>query len=708
MKKIFSFLAIMVIAGFITVSAQEALPFSESFDGSGMPVGWSTETGAADPVWEISLTSNAGGTANELMGRWRSYDGTSRCYTPALDTTGISMVVLNFRQYYDDYGAGVTIKVQYSTDGTTWIDSGWEILGGSGDTGPSEEEVYIPSTADTLYIAWVVDGNHFQINYWYIDDVVVTEFDGILFPWTETFEDDSATRDDWTQIYEVGTGDWTWALGSSGGLITTAHNGVLNARYVSASGTNDPVTKLVTPVLDISGMTNPTLEFWYGQDDWAGDQNTLEVYYRVSEADPWVSIWFSDANVDVWTEVILELPDQSADYQIAFEAANNWGYANVLDDVSVYDVECYLQDGLDNPDLEWTTSTWPEGLNEWYCQTEHYYYGGSAAQSGAILDNQSTSIHTSVTGPGYLGWWWMVDSPYGYLELYLNGIFQTFISGTTSWNDYGLLLPAGEHAITWTFSKIINKGDGSKQTDDSALLDYFIWIPMSDGPDASINESDISYSPSAPMPGDTVTISAIVRNLEFPVEEPAKDVMSGNASFYYSLEPGVDLQLIETVAFGQILPQEFVEVSVDWVTDPGMDPRTYVITVVLTDILPEDVDPSNNEASIDLALPVILGYFTANGMGNRVNVQWQTLSEVNNLGFNLYRMKGDKVSPFISFTPVKLNDTLIQGQGNSSSPSFYSFIDSVKNGGNYIYILESVSTIDMETEEYRTKLEWLF
>jgi len=698
-----------MIAGFVSLSAQEALPFTESFDGADIPAGWSNETGAADPVWLINTSSNAGGTANELMGRWRSYTGVSMCYTPALDTAGVSAVSLYFRQYYDDYGTGVTIKVQYSDDGITWNDSGWEILGGSGDIGPTEEEVVIPSAGDTLYIAWVIDGNHFQINYWYIDDVEITDSNAMVFPWTETFEDDSPTRAEWTQIYEAGEADWTWATGSSGGLITTAHGGVLNARYVGTSGTNSPMTKLVTPVLNISGLTAPMVSFWYGQDDWGGDQNTLEVYYRVSDADPWVSIWFSDANIDVWTEEVLVLPEPSSTYQIAFEAANNYGYANVLDDVTVYDgeVQCTLEEALDAPGLVWTTSTFPDGLAEWYCQTEHYTYGGSAAQSGAIDNAQSTSLHTSVTGPGTLSFYWYVDTDYGYLSFLINGLEQDWISGSSAdWEYMEYEIPAGLHEFTWEYSKIINKGD-SKQTEDSGLVDWVVWTPSADGPDAAIFPEDISYTPSAPQPGDTVLITARIRNLES--QEPSKDITSGTISFYYSLEPGVDLQQIgSSLNFGPILPGGYQDITMPWNTDPEMTPRDYTITVVLTDILPSDVNPDNNEASIQLPLPVILGYFTAQGMGNTVFVRWSTLTEVNNLGFNVYRLRGDKVSPFISFIPVKLNSSLIPGQGNSSTPEYYSFIDHVKNGGNYFYILESVSTIDMETQEYRTKLQWLF
>ena len=166
-----------------------------------------------------------------------------------------------------------------------------------------------------------------------------------IFPWTETFEDDSESRICWSQIYEVGNSDWTFAAGSSGGTITSAYNGTLNARYVSVSGDFSPITKLVTPMLDLSAMAVPGLTFYLGQEDWFGDQNETKVYYRVSPADAWVEILHVTENLAEWTEFTVLLPNPSATYQIAFEGINNYGRANVIDDVTVQDLPIGTLDG---------------------------------------------------------------------------------------------------------------------------------------------------------------------------------------------------------------------------------------------------------------------------------------------------------------------------------------------------------------------------
>lgn len=69
------------------------------------------------------------------------------------------------------------------------------------------------------------------------------------FPWTESFEDTSPTREQWTQIYEVNTMAWTFATSpSTGGSGVTAYDGTKMANYPATSHLFDK-TKLVSPVL---------------------------------------------------------------------------------------------------------------------------------------------------------------------------------------------------------------------------------------------------------------------------------------------------------------------------------------------------------------------------------------------------------------------------------------------------------------------------
>ena len=155
------------------------------------------------------------------------------------------------------------------------------------------------------------------------------------FPFTESFEDSSLTRSCWSNIQEDGSEDWTYDLGSSGGSIVTAYSGTKNARFVSQDATNSPITKLVSPELDLTSLSSPRVVFYYGQEDWFGDQNYTRLLYRDSPTGVWVEIWSDSSNVSSWTEAIVTLPGASSTYQIAFEGINNWGRANVVDEVTV-------------------------------------------------------------------------------------------------------------------------------------------------------------------------------------------------------------------------------------------------------------------------------------------------------------------------------------------------------------------------------------
>ena len=156
------------------------------------------------------------------------------------------------------------------------------------------------------------------------------------FPFVESFEAASTTLTDWRQIQEVGTSSWTFATGAGGGAITSAFDGTRNARFVSSSNRLHK-TKLVSPPLDLSTLPAPHMSFYLGQEIWFSDQNTTAVYYRISEAAPWVLIQDFTDNITAWTMFDLVLPNPSATYQVAFEGINNYGHANVIDLVTVFD-----------------------------------------------------------------------------------------------------------------------------------------------------------------------------------------------------------------------------------------------------------------------------------------------------------------------------------------------------------------------------------
>ncbi|HAH57142.1 MAG TPA: hypothetical protein DCL86_03250, partial [Bacteroidales bacterium] len=129
---------------------------------------------------------------------------------------------------------------------------------------------------------------------------------------------------------------WSFATGAGGGSITTAWEGTRNARFVSNSNYGNSAY-LISPVLNLTGITSPKLSFYLGQESWQGEQNTTKVFYRTSATASWVQLAHYTNDIITWTQFELTLPNPSATYQIAFEGINNYGRANVIDLVKVFE-----------------------------------------------------------------------------------------------------------------------------------------------------------------------------------------------------------------------------------------------------------------------------------------------------------------------------------------------------------------------------------
>lgn len=161
---------------FRTPCESVSLPFTENFSGAAIPACWNQSYAAplTSNRWSISTTNMAGGAVNEIRAGWQSGSAISRLITPPINTSGATMLALSFRQLFDDYGAGITYKIQSSSDGTTWTDESWVYASGSGNAGPELVTTNIVNNlGGTTYIAWVLDGDHYQFDNWYVDNVSI-------------------------------------------------------------------------------------------------------------------------------------------------------------------------------------------------------------------------------------------------------------------------------------------------------------------------------------------------------------------------------------------------------------------------------------------------------------------------------------------------------------------------------------------------------
>ena len=155
------------------------------------------------------------------------------------------------------------------------------------------------------------------------------------FPFTEDFEHNGLLPECWSQEYVYNNIDWTFQAGNhNNGSILNAHSGSYNAFFFAES--NDGLTtRLVTPILDLSGMTEAYVTLWYAQQVWGNNQDQLCIYYRGNPNDQWQLLTRYYGNINTWTKDSLDLPNLSATYQLAFVGIANYGYGIVLDEITI-------------------------------------------------------------------------------------------------------------------------------------------------------------------------------------------------------------------------------------------------------------------------------------------------------------------------------------------------------------------------------------
>ncbi len=156
----------------------------------------------------------------------------------------------------------------------------------------------------------------------------------ISYALQESFE--SGIPDTWSQEYVIGQQSW---IAETGGVNPDgAYDGNSRVAFRNTTGsTQGFVTRLVTPVMDLTGMYQPILVFAQAREHSLGDVDELRIYYRSSADQAWV---LYDENIYTerqkeWTTDTIPLVGVTSTYQLAFEGTDRFGRGVVLDYVCV-------------------------------------------------------------------------------------------------------------------------------------------------------------------------------------------------------------------------------------------------------------------------------------------------------------------------------------------------------------------------------------
>ncbi|MCA0153803.1 VPS10 domain-containing protein [Winogradskyella vincentii] len=284
-------------------------------------------------------------------GVWKSLDG-GNTWTGLtdnlanIDVYALAIDPLNSSTYYWGSTGGTIFK---STDGgATWT------LHGDVSNGNVNRILIDPTNTSKLYASAQGGGLFKSLDggstWTSINSSATTGYDFQFKPGDPTTVYASGTRfyvstdggatfdtsdglDAWMQEYVSGTNSWTTSDSNQNGSITPRTGDSM--AFLNINNYTFPTTRLISPSLDLSGATNPTLNFSYSQVNWVGNIDQLKVYYKTSVSSNWVQLAHYTAEAAQWTDITLNLPNVTSDYFIAFEGIANWSRGLTLDDVSV-------------------------------------------------------------------------------------------------------------------------------------------------------------------------------------------------------------------------------------------------------------------------------------------------------------------------------------------------------------------------------------
>ena len=177
-----------------------------------------------------------------------------------------------------------------------------------------------------------------------------------------------------------------------------------------------------------------------------------------------------------------------------------------------------LADALDSSTLDWTTG----GDAIWFGESTDTHDGVDAAESGEFDPRDETWIETTVTGPGFVSFWWMTSDQSFSDELVfsIDEAQAAQIRGTVDWQHQSVSVPEGPRTLRWTYSKGFSSRSGIRK----GWLDQVEFSPASTGPPT------ISTIPNQTIEvgAETDLLPLTVTDAETPASDLTVSVVSSN------------------------------------------------------------------------------------------------------------------------------------------------------------------------------------
>ena len=254
---------------------------------------------------------------------------------------------------------------------------------------------------------------------------------------------------------------------------------------------------------------------------------------------------------------------------------------------------------------------------------------------------------------------------------------RPMVAAATGTDKAGVLTPAPSRRVGFF-------GGDSLTTDGWKLFDAAVkWAAKCSSASGMMLVDDASGNDiKAIGDGDTINLATLPHLLNIrAVVDPS---IVGSMAFSYD---GASLYRTDNEAPYLLVESEPAEASPEWT--PGLGTHTLTVTPYSSANRGgrPGAEVTISFTVINQPLAVTIGSFSAELEAGKVVLTWETVSELNNRGFNLWR----GVSP--ALPNIQLNTTLIpsQSQGNPSGFTYtWTDQDDLVPGATYYYWLEDV------------------
>ncbi|WP_281764409.1 fibronectin type III domain-containing protein [Neptunitalea lumnitzerae] len=232
-------------------------------------------------------------------------------------------------------GSPTSWNIEYGTPGFTpdtgagtIVNSTTNPLTLTGLTPATDYEFYVQSDCSGTTTAWV---GPFSFT---------TECATFMAPYTEGFENSGNIPNCWSQGASNAE-DWIFSTSASyagtGGTLSgsTATGGYF--AYVDDSSTNNNGTTLVTPFVDLSALTIPSLSFYIISDSQTGDNVEFSVDFY--DGATWHNdVYFSDTDKLSWTQIYIDLSTYTISGPVQARFVVDENNTTYYDDLAIDDI----------------------------------------------------------------------------------------------------------------------------------------------------------------------------------------------------------------------------------------------------------------------------------------------------------------------------------------------------------------------------------